>query len=182
VRRFRPNREGEQADQKDFSFSVIVPQLGPGLISKSCKGVLMMRPTFDVSWYLVLIFPPIVVVALLLLQRVRAQMRSADPASLERLRRDGVLYGDSGEQYRQVMRLLAGISPAVWLRERTSVRLYGGGVRWLACCLPSAQGVQREMARVTAYQAHRYANALAQLQQLRDDRFWGLQTASKLPQ
>lgn len=148
-----------------------------------------MRPTFDVSGYLEWILPPMLMMLLLLVRRVRAQMQTADPVCLDRLRRAGVLRGDAGEQYRELMRLLAAISPVVWLRDRPGMRLYGGGVRWLARCLPSAPGVQREMARVAAYQAHRYAHALAQVQQLRDDRFWGRQPgseqwvpASKLPQ
>jgi hypothetical protein len=149
----------------------------------------MMRPTFDVSGYLKWILPPMLMMLLLLVRRARAQMQAADPESLDRLRRAGVLHGDAGEQYRELMRLLADIAPVVWLRERPGMRLYGGSVRWLARCLPSMPGVQREMGRVAAYQAHRYAHALAQVQQLRDDRFWGRQPASepwvpvsKLPQ
>lgn len=149
----------------------------------------MMRPTFDVSGYLEWILPPMLMMLLLLVRRVRARMRATDPESLERLRRAGVLHGSAGDQYRELMRLLAAISPVVWLRDRPGMRLYGGGVRWLARCLPSMPGVQREMARVAAYQAHRYTSALAQVQQLSDDRSWGRQSASepwvpvsKLPQ
>lgn len=131
-----------------------------------------MRPTFDVSGYLRWILPPLLMMMLLLLRRVRAQMRVADPGCLDRLRRAGVLRGDDREQFCELMRLLAAISPVVWLRDRPGVRLYGHGVRWLARCLPCMPAMQREMTRVTAYHAHRYASALAQVQQLRDDHVW----------
>lgn len=140
-----------------------------------------MRPTFDVSGYRFLLWsiPPLFVLAGLLLRRVRARLRTADPASLERLQRDGVLCGDVATQYGQLMRLLDGISPVVWLRERTSVRLYGYGI-WLAYCWrPTYRWVQRELGWVAAYQAHRYARALMVVQQLRDDRTWGLQRPVK---
>ena len=67
--------------------------------------------------------------------------------------------------------------PAVWLRERTSVALYGRGVRLLHGCLPSRMLLQRELGLVAAYQAHRYSDALVLMQQLRDDGLWRRQLA-----
>lgn len=135
-----------------------------------------MRPTFDVSGNMFLWFtvPSIPVLLSMLLRRVRARLRTADPVCLERLRRQGVLRGDIAEEYRQLTQLLAGITPVVWLRERTSVRLYGCGVRLLHGWLPRRL-LRCELERVAAYRAHRYASALSLVEQLRDDRIWGRQ-------
>ena len=131
-----------------------------------------MRPTFDFSEHLLWALPVLMGLLLALVLRVRSRLRLANPQCLERLRNQGLLGGDAGQECQRLTHLLAAIAPAVWLRERISIRLYTCTICSLHSWLPGLRLLQREVRLLTAYQAHRYLDASQLLQHLRDDSHW----------
>ncbi|MGH9486590.1 MAG: hypothetical protein ACRD04_03250 [Terriglobales bacterium] len=96
------------------------------------------------------------------------KVTEADMSELDRLRRDGVLPDQARlvEDFQYIHAKVAHVAPAVYLRQESWLLLYFQLVR-LARWLRPGTGLDNELRRLNAFQAHHYWVAMQRLEALR---------------
>ncbi|MGH9480727.1 MAG: hypothetical protein ACRD1L_01435 [Terriglobales bacterium] len=113
------------------------------------------------------------VLAYAILAFAHVRITDADMSELERLRLEGVLPTEPRlvEDFRVIHAKLAEIAPAVYLRQEFWLQIYFYLIRfarWVRHDAAGAAMLDRELLRLSAYQAHHYRVALTRLQALRN--------------
>jgi len=123
-------------------------------------SILVLLMSFSVLAYAILAF-------------AHVRITDADMSELERLRQEGVLPTDARlvEDFRLVHEKLSEIAPAVYLRQEFWLQIYFHLLRlgrWARRGTSLADVLDRELLRLSAYQAHHYRVALTRLDALRN--------------
>lgn len=102
-------------------------------------------------------------------QFAHARLLDADMAEIERLHAEGLL--DQGttsvQDFDAVCALLNDIAPAVYMRQEVWIRAYFMALRTCRLVLRSSAAIEKELARLTAYQAMHYRVARTRLAAIR---------------
>lgn len=122
-------------------------------------SILVLAISFSVLAYAVLAF-------------AHVRITDADMSELERLRLEGVLPSEVHlvEDFRLVHAKLSEIAPAVYLRQEFWLQIYFHLLRmarWTRRGTAMAEMLDRELLRLSAYQAQHYRVALTRLEALR---------------
>jgi hypothetical protein len=98
------------------------------------------------------------------------RISDVDMTELDRLRREGVLPDKPRlvEDFELIHAKIAHVAPAVYLRQEFWLRLYFHLLRAARTIRPNAVGLDRELLRLSAYQAHHYWVAMKRLDALRN--------------
>lgn len=123
-------------------------------------SVLILLISFSVLAYAILAF-------------AHVRITDADMSELERLRMEGVLPSEPQlvDDFRLIHAKLGEIAPAVYLRQEFWLQIYFyllRVARWTRRDAAGTAMLDRELLRLSAYQAHHYRVALTRLQALRN--------------
>ncbi len=101
------------------------------------------------------------------------RITDSDMTELDRLRREGVLPESSHlvEDFKLIHAKLAEIAPAVYLRQEVWLQMYFHLLRLARWMRPASAGLERELLRLSAYQAGHYRTALTRLEALKNPAF-----------